>query len=49
MDKFFDMLCRNDDKEIEEFLLSKGKNPKPVCPIMFIKEEDKEVEENKND
>ena len=37
--QFFDILLDNSSKELEEFLLSKGKGPKAICPIMFIKEE----------
>jgi hypothetical protein len=37
--EFFDLLLLNDEKELEKFLLSKGKVGKPICPIMFIKNE----------
>lgn len=42
-DKFIELLKRNKEEEIMNFLISKGKSPKPVCPIIFIK--DKENEE----
>ena len=35
---FFELLLKNDQKEIKEYLLSKGKNPKPICPIQFVKD-----------
>lgn len=40
--EFFKLLLKNDKRDLENFLLSKGKEPKPICPIMF-------VEENKNE
>lgn len=43
---FFEMLLRNDDKELTEFLVSKGKLPKLVCPIRFIKEDEIRKEDN---
>lgn len=42
--KFFELLCLNDSLKLKNFLISKGKGPKPVCPVSFdvdaIKKED---------
>lgn len=52
MDKkfeFFELLILNNQEKLKEFLNSYGKSPKPICPIMFIKdEESKEEEDNKD-
>lgn len=40
MNNFFDILCKDDEEELSDYLLTKGKSPKSVCPIMFIKSED---------
>lgn len=37
--KFLDILIEGNEEQIMEFLLKNGKQPKPVCPIMFMKEE----------
>lgn len=38
---FFDeILLKNNEEELKEFLLSKGKNPKPICPVQFIKNDE---------
>lgn len=36
---FFKLLLENDKDKLMNFLLSKGKSPKPICPIMFINKE----------
>lgn len=38
---FFKLLCENNEEKIEEFVLLNGKKPKPECPIMFIKNDNK--------
>lgn len=38
----FELLCLNDSKQVNKFLIEHGKSPKAFCPIMFI-------EESKND
>ena len=46
---FLELLYRNSESELQDFLLSKGKGPKVICPIMFIKQEDGNQEkENKS-
>ena len=37
---FFKLLLQNDETELKKFLYSKGKKPKPFCPIQFIQKED---------
>ena len=32
---FFELLCLNDQVKIKEFIISNGKGPKPVCPIIL--------------
>ena len=44
---FFELLCKNDKIELENFLILKGKGPKPICPIEFVKEK-KEGENEEN-
>ena len=46
--EFFKLLLKNDKIELENFLLSKGKEPKPICPIMFVKENKNENSEENN-
>lgn len=36
---FFEIICQNDEKELNEYLLAKGKSPKAICPIMFVSSE----------
>lgn len=43
--EFFNVLVRNDEKEIREYLARNGKLPKPICPIMFIKKEENSEQE----
>lgn len=43
---FFDLLILNNEEKIKEYLLVNGKAPKPVCPIMFIRNDEKEVIQN---
>ena len=43
---FLQLLLQNNEDEIKKFLISKGKKPKPFCPIQFIKKED-ELKDNK--
>ena len=38
-DEFFELLLKNDEIELKNYLLRKGKQPKPVCPISFVSEE----------
>lgn len=46
---FLEILKRNDEKEIQEFLLSFGKKPKPYCPFYIDKSDiNSEMEENNN-
>lgn len=33
--EFFKLLVKNDQNELENFLISEGKGPKPICPIYF--------------
>lgn len=33
--KFFELLCLNDSLKLKNFLISKGKGPKPICPVSF--------------
>lgn len=37
--EFFELLLQNDKILLENFLILKGKGPKPVCPIEFVREE----------
>lgn len=37
--KFLDLLIEGNEEQIMEFLLKNGKQPKPVCPIIFMKED----------
>lgn len=37
---FFEILRRNNKDEIMDFLISKGKKPKVISPIIFKKEEE---------
>lgn len=39
---FFDLLCLNDKSKIHDYIISHGKGPKPVCPIIFMKDEENE-------
>ena len=32
---------KNNEEELSDYLLSKGKSPKSICPIIFITEEDR--------
>lgn len=34
--KFIDILNNNDEDEIRDYVISKGKKPKPVSPIYYI-------------
>lgn len=47
---FLELLIRNDNNELKEYLLCKGKNPKPICPIQFVSNnnetEQLEIKEN---
>ena len=36
---FFDIICGNNEDDLNDYLLAKGKSPKPVCPVMFISSE----------
>ena len=44
IDTFFELLCLNDSKQLNKFLMENGKGPKVICPIMFV--DKKEFEEN---
>lgn len=45
---FYEILLDNNMEEINDYLLSEGKEPKPVCPIYFFpKEEQKENEKDR--
>lgn len=33
--EFYDILTTGTDKDLNEFLIAKGKSPKPKCPIQF--------------
>lgn len=37
---FLQLLLQNNENELKKFLSSKGKKPKPFCPIQFIDKED---------
>lgn len=39
--EFFELLTKNDKTELENYLLSHGKKPKPICPVEFVKEGNK--------
>jgi hypothetical protein len=43
--EYFDLLLLNDPSEMLEFLLSKGKRPKVICPIIFLKGDASENED----
>lgn len=45
---FSELLCLNDSLKIKEFLIKKGKSPKPICPVSFNQEDDLLDEENEN-
>lgn len=34
--EFLELLRLNDEEKLDEFLISKGKDPKVICPIMFV-------------
>lgn len=38
--KYLEILLKNDQLELENFLISNGKGPKPICPIIFINKEE---------
>lgn len=45
----FELLCLNDSKEVSKFLIARGKDPKPICPIAFVDKiefKEKEIENN---
>lgn len=37
----FDLLVENDESKINDFLFSKGKSPKVICPVIFNFKEEK--------
>ena len=41
---FFDIICRNNEEELSDYLLAKGKSPKSICPVIFITTEDSNSE-----
>lgn len=45
---FFELLCLNDNLELRNWLISKGKKGKPICPVMFVKEESEDTKDGKN-
>ena len=47
--KFFELLCLNDSLKLKNFLISKGKGPKPVCPVSFDVNDIKEDIDNKKE
>lgn len=40
--EFMKLLYLNSKEKVKQFLISNGKLPKPVCPIVFIKDKDEE-------
>lgn len=44
--KLMEILINNNEDELKEFLLLNGKNPKPICPIRFIKKEEDNLCQN---
>lgn len=44
--ELFDILLRNNQEELQDFLLSKGKGPKPICPIIFINKGESDYDKN---
>lgn len=42
----FQILLRNDEEELKDFLISNGKGPKPICPIIFFSKGDIKNEKN---
>lgn len=36
---FLQLLLQNNENEVKKFLISKGKKPKPFCPIQFVEKE----------
>lgn len=46
--EFFELLCLNDNLELRNWLISKGKSGKPIAPVMFLKQEKEESEDSKN-
>lgn len=48
-DNFNNLLKNNNEEEIREYILKKGKKPKIICPICFydkFKEEKKDADNN---
>lgn len=43
-ENFLDVLKRNNEEDIKSFISQNGKPKKPICPIYFWTEEDKEGE-----
>lgn len=44
-DNFLKILTEYEPKDMMDFLLSKGKSPKPICPIIFINNKNEEIKE----
>ena len=44
IDRFFELLCLNDSKELKKFMMENGKGPKVICPVMFVSTEEFEKE-----
>ena len=40
--EFLSILSSNSENDLQDYLLTYGKNPKAICPIIFV---DKEVSE----
>lgn len=41
--EFTKLLYLNSKEKVKQFLISNGKLPKPVCPIVFIKDEEEKI------
>jgi hypothetical protein len=44
----YTLLQSNSKDEIKQFLINEGKGPKPICPIVFIKNNETEDDEKEN-
>ena len=44
---FLELLRLNDQEKVKNFVVENGKEPKIICPIMFIKKGDSENDDDK--
>lgn len=46
-EEYIELLQLNDENELKKFINSEGKEPKAICPIRFVNQEEiKEEKEN---